>query len=203
MFRTSAGAILDIPWVFRSLRGLIDPGQAGHLKRLLARVPHASVLDLGCGIGSHCAMTEAAYTGVDASPAYVAYARRHFGGPSRRFEVGDAFALGGGLGHHDVVALINVVHHFSDDEVRGCLAGLKAVTPRRLFLVDVALEEAGILFRRVFGPLDRGGHFRTRAAQRALVESCGWRVEWEDGYATPTGIYPHSVLVAASPEASG
>ena len=193
-----ADGILNTPWFFHSFRGLIDPGQVRHLKAVLARIPHASLLDLGCGIGSHCGMTDGAYTGVDHTASYIAYAGRHYAAPNRRFAVGDAFALDPALGHHDVVALINVVHHFSDGEVLRCLGSLRVVTPYRVLLVDVAREKAGFLFTRIFGPADRGGHFRTQAAQRALLETAGFRLEWEDGYRTATGIYPHSVLVAAA-----
>lgn len=194
-----ADRVLNLPWVFHSFRGVIDPGQVPRLRAILARVPHESLLDVGCGIGSHCGMTDAAYTGVDLAPSYVAYARRRYGGPRRRFETGDALALDPALGHHDVAALVNFIHHFDDDRVRRCLTALAAVTPRRLLVVDVALERTGALFRRVLGPLDRGAHFRTQPAQRALLEGAGWRVEREDGYVTGLRLYPHSVLVAAPP----
>jgi len=194
-----ADRVLNTPWVFKSLRNVIDPGQVGCLRRMLARVPHRSLLDLGCGIGSLCGMTDADYTGLDNTPSYIAYAQRHYGGPTRRFVVGDAFRLDGGLGARDAVSLINVIHHFSDEEVRRLLAGLATVAPARVLLVDVALERAGWLFRRIFGPLDRGAHFRTTAAQRALLESAGYAVEWEDGYVTGARIYPHSVLCALRP----
>src|SRR5262245_17086946 len=89
----AADRVLNVPWVFHAFRGLIDPGQVGHLRPLLARVPHGSLLDVGCGIGSLCGMTDAPYTGVDLTPEYVAYARRRYGAPGRRFEVGDALTL--------------------------------------------------------------------------------------------------------------
>lgn len=192
----AADRVLSAPWVFHAVRGLIDPGQVRHLRRLLARVPHASVLDVGCGIGSLCGMTDAPYTGVDLDAGYVAYARSTYGAPGRRFETGDALALDPALGHHDLVTLINFIHHLSDDEVRRCLTAVRAVSPARLLVVDVARERAGFLFHRIFGPHDRGAHFRTQPAQRALLEGAGWRVEWEDGYAAGIGIYPHSVLAA-------
>jgi len=196
---TITDQVLNTPWVFKSLLQVIDPGQVGCLRRVLARVPHRSLLDIGCGIGSLCGMTDADYTGLDNTESYITYARTHYGAPTRRFVVGDAFALDPGLGARDVVSLINVIHHFSDGEVRRLLAGLAVVAPSRVVLVDVALERTGWLFRRVFGPLDRGAHFRSTAAQRALVESAGYTVEWDDGYVTGAGIYPHSVVCALRP----
>jgi SAM-dependent methyltransferase len=187
--------VLNTPWVFRLLRSVIDPGQPRHLRRLLARVPHASVLEVGCGVGSNCEMTDAAYTGLDLVPSYITYARAKYGGPNRRFEVGDAFSLDPALGHHDVVSFINVIHHLSDAEVRRCLAAARTVTPRFVLSVDIAAERAGYIFHRVFAPLDRGSHFRTTAAQRTLLEEDGLRIEWEARYVTATGIYPRSALL--------
>jgi len=199
--RATTGGLLDEPRMYGLLRGIVDPVRIAPMRRLLGRVPHASLLDLGCGIGDLCGMTPATYTGVDASTTRIAYARRHYGIPGRRFEAGDALALDASLGHHDVVALINVVHHFSDEEVRRCLDGLKVVTPARLFLVDVALERTGWLFRRVFAPLDRGRYFRTTADLKGLLGSAGWAIEWEDRCVTAVGIYPYSVLMAKAPSA--
>lgn len=204
-----AERVLNTPWVFNSLRSVIDPGQVACLRRMLARVPHVSLLDLGCGIGSLCDMTDEDYTGVDNTASYIDYASRHYATANRRFLVDDAFALDQAfaddakLGAYDLVSLINVIHHFSDDEVRRVLAGLSAIAPARVIIVDVALERAGWLFHRLFGPLDRGAHFRTTDAQRILLESAGFRVEWVDGYVTGPRIYPHSVLCAKSPYVRG
>jgi len=202
-----AGTVLNRSRLFESLRGVLDPGLVVHLRRMLARVPHSSLLDLGCGTGNLCGMTDAAYLGVDSSPSYIRYAREHYASASasasKRFEVADAFALDGSVGCHDVAALINFVHHFSDEDVLRILRGLRAATPRHVFLVDVDMEKTTALFRLVFMPLDRGRHFRTRGAQRSLLEKAGCRVEWEDGCTSWPGIYPHSAIMAAYPEAGG
>lgn len=190
---------LDSPRVYGWSQTLSDPGRLAPLRRAIARIPHGSLLDLGCGIGDLCGMTGAPYTGVDRSAAYIAYARRRFGGPGRRFVVGDALALDPALGHHDLVVAMSVLHHFDDGEVRRCLASLAAVTPRRLAVVDVAAERAGAVFRRVFVPLDRGHHYRTTPVWLALLASCGWTVEREDGFSAPLGVFPNAVLVAAPP----
>lgn len=191
--------ILNVPWVFRVVRGILDPGQTKPLRRFLAQVSHASLLDIGCGLGTLSRMTDKRYAGLDAVPDYIDYAQRHFGAPSKKFVVGDAFNLDPGLGSFDVVALVNFIHHFSDEEVRRILAGLRAVSPRTVMVADVALDRAGPLFRRVVGPLDRGAHFRSRSDQRALLEKGGCRIEREDGYRSRNRLYPHSILLAAYP----
>ena len=62
---------------------------------LLRPAPGEQVLDLGCGPGvlaPHVAAAGARYTGVDASPRLVRFARRHHGAHGR-FLVGDATRL--------------------------------------------------------------------------------------------------------------
>jgi SAM-dependent methyltransferase len=188
--------ILTVPWVFRAVRGILDPGQIDPLRRFLAQVPHDSLLDIGCGLGTLSRMTDQRYTGLDAVPDYIDYAESHFGAPTKRFVVGDAFNLDPGLGRFHVVALVNFIHHFSDDEVGRILTGLRGVSPAHVMVVDVALDRAGPLFHRVLAPLDRGAHFRSRSDQRALLEGAGCRIEREAGYRSRNRLYPHSILLA-------
>jgi len=199
ILRGAVDRIMGAPWAFGVVQSLTDPGRIVPLRRALDLIPHESVLDLGCGIGDLCGMTGAAYTGVDRSRAYVDHARRRFAAPGRRFEIGDAVALDGALGHHDVVAIVDVLHHLSDDEARRCLAGLSVVTPRRLLLVETALERTGALFRRLIVPVDRGRHFRTSAVLRTMLEEAGWRLERECHHASVGGFIPRAILVAAPP----
>jgi len=199
ILRRSVNAIMETPRVYGLSQSLTDPFRIAPIRRVLAQVPHESLLDLGCGVGDLSAMTRASYTGVDISPAYVAHARRRFGAPGRRFEVGDALALEAGLGHHDVVAIVSVLHHMDDDEVRRCLAGLAAVSPRRLLLLETALERTGPVFRLLIVPTDRGRHFRTTAAWRSMLEETGWKIEMEHRYRSLTGLFPYVALVAGAP----
>jgi len=197
--RNGVGHIVDSPSMYRLSQVLSDPWRLGPMRAALARVPHSSLLDLGCGVGDLAGVTDARYTGVDISPAYVAYAQRHFGGPNRRFVVGDALVPDPGLGQHDVVALISFLHHLADDEARRCLKGLEMVSPSRLFIIESALERAGAVFRRVFAPLDRGKHYRTTAGIAELLKGAGWEIEREHPFGTPLGFFPYVAIVAGRP----
>jgi len=68
--------------------------------------------------------------------------------------------------------------------------------------VDVALNR-GHFVLEIFRRLDRGKYYRTQEAQRALLESCGCHVEWENHYWSRSHIYPHSVLLATVPGGEG
>ncbi len=175
---------------------MLDPGQPGRLRAFLRETPHAALHELGCGIGANCGMTDAPCTGIDLDPAYVAYASRRFGSDRRRFVTGDLRApLDGVPGPWDLVALLNVAHHLTDDEVRDALRHARAAGARRVLVVDVALERTGVLFRRIFGPLDRGSAFRTTAQLRALLTGAGVTVEREDGWSTGPGIWPRAAFI--------
>lgn len=179
------------PALFHALRAALDPGQAGKLRAFLRDVPHQSLLELGCGIGANRAITDRPYAGLDLDPAYVAYAARRFGSTTARFRVGDLLVpLDPALGPFDLIALLNVVHHLSDDEVRRALGHARAAGAARALVVDVAAERTGFLFRRVFGPLDRGASFRTTDQLRALLASAGLVIERDAGWSTGPGIWP-------------
>jgi SAM-dependent methyltransferase len=202
MVRSVVDGLLHAPWFFEGVRNVIDPGQVSHLRRLLVRVPHDSLLDIGCGVGNLCGMTDACYLGVELSPEYVRRAQQRYGSPTKNFLVADALRLDGSLGSFDVVSVVNMIHHLSDEQVRDLLRRACRVTTRYLFVVDVALERAGWAFRHVFQRLDRGHFFRTTAAQRCLLDESGLRIEWEDAYGEWPYIYPHSVILASVPARS-
>ncbi|MEK7477013.1 MAG: class I SAM-dependent methyltransferase [Candidatus Coatesbacteria bacterium] len=199
LLRTGIERLVASPGAYAWSQSLSDPFRLVPLRRVVAGIPHSSLLDLGCGSGDLCAMTASAYTGVDGSPANIAYARRHHGAPGRRFEVGDLLALDGSLGAHELVVMASVLHHLADDEVRRCLAGLAVVRPGRLLVVDIALERTGPVFRRTITPLDRGRHFRTTSAIRELLTAAGWRTERETGWTSYNRLFPYVGLLATPP----
>jgi SAM-dependent methyltransferase len=199
---TARDRILNVPWLFRVVRQILDPGQQRPVRDFLAQVPHRSVLELGCGLGTMSGITDRPYMGLDLVPQYVDYAQRHFGSPTKRFAVGNALDLDPGLGDFDVVALLSFIHHFSDDEVDRILRGLRAVSPAYVLVLDLAPERAGWVFNRVLGPLDRGAHLRPQSAQRALLEAAGCRVELESGFRSTNRLNAHSLFLAAYPATS-
>ena len=184
------------PALFHGLRSALDPGQPARVAAFLAGVSHRAVLELGCGIGANAAITAAPYTGLDLDPAYTAYAARRFGGSHRRFVTGDLLAPPDPrLGPFDLVALLNVLHHLSDPEVRTAVGHARAAGAKQVLVVDVAMERAGVLFHRVFAPLDRGAHFRTTDELRRLLEAAGVTLEREDGWSTGWGIWPRAAFL--------
>ena len=56
---------LDVPQLFNFVRHTIDGGQAKELGRVLKSYGFNSVLDIGCGTGDFCNVTNKRYVGVD------------------------------------------------------------------------------------------------------------------------------------------
>lgn len=191
-----AAAAARSPAVFHALRAALDPGQPARVRAFLAGDPHARLLELGCGIGANRPVTDRPYAGLDLDPGYVAYATRRFGAADARFAAGDLLRpVDPGLGPFDLVALLNVIHHLEDDEVRTALRHARAAGAARALVVDVALERTGFLFRHLFGPLDRGARFRTTDDIRTLLESAGLRIDRADGWSTGPGIWPRAACL--------
>jgi SAM-dependent methyltransferase len=77
-----------------------------------------AILDVGCGPADVLELIpQVRYTGIDASPNYIAAARRRFG-EQAAFFCGDAASLSArGLDAFDAVICMGVMHHLSDAQV--------------------------------------------------------------------------------------
>jgi 2-polyprenyl-3-methyl-5-hydroxy-6-metoxy-1,4-benzoquinol methylase len=90
----------------------------------------ARVLDLGCGSGvvsDALARAGARVTGVDASPAAIAYARATFGRDGVAFREGVADALDLEPASFDAAVCLEVVEHVHAHQAADLLAGLRRV----------------------------------------------------------------------------
>ncbi len=104
-------------------RGVVSPEVAddlfqAHLALYLFAARYAvgrRVLDLGCGTGYGAARLvasgAASVVGLDVDQRLIRYARKRFAGPSVRFVVARAEALGGDLGLFDTVVAANLLAH--------------------------------------------------------------------------------------------
>lgn len=189
------------PWVFNAYQALVDGGKRRQIRRFLADVPYASVVDIGCGTGNWAAVAKGNYLGVDLSPSFVAACRaRYAGDPSKTFLQADVAALDLPE-RYDLAQLISVLHHLSDDEVRRLLAWVARST--RFFFVLDLYPMPWHPVARVLYALDRGDHIRTPEAQKRLIlENPAFRLVKEKSYFAPTGLYRHTLFLFACDVAS-
>lgn len=135
---------------------------------LIQRVPHARILDLGCGDGSLIAELsqhiKAEFTGADISGPAIEIARRNV--PQATFQQLDLSATSL-PGRYDVVVLSEVLEHIEDDEA---------------VLRQVADAAPHVIISVPGGPADkvdrRYGHFRNYAGNllREKLERTGFDV---------------------------
>jgi len=123
------------------------------------------VLDVGCGYGRLASrLQNADYVGIDISPKYVDYANRHFGNFGQ-FICGDITKDSEieHLGKFDVVTIIGVLHHLSDNDCRTLLSSVKRVlsTTGRLVTFDGVFTHDQSAIARLLLNADRGSFVRT------------------------------------------
>lgn len=190
--------ISETPFGYRYLRGLIYFGvRRAPLRRALALQAGDRVLDVGCGTGDYAPIVDRAdcsYLGLDFAESYLAKARRLYGAPFRRFEVGDIRTMAFASGSFTKALLVGVMHHLTDEENLGVLQALNKVITDRLVVMDLS-PGGWHAVNNMLCRLDRGRYPRNLEAQRKLIGQV-MDVTSVDQYFVRSGIQRHSLIVA-------
>jgi SAM-dependent methyltransferase len=177
MFQQALDRISENPQVWNILRRVVEDGFRGE-KAVIAReldpwrdAGRREFLDFGCGTGEFapCFPPEH-YTGVDLARYYVRFAGRTYAG---RFAVTSGAAIGLDDGRFHAALVLGVFHHMPDALVRASVAELHRVSrPGATLLVmeDIPPSDPWNIAGRLMHWIDRGGHIRTDAEYRALLE---------------------------------
>jgi SAM-dependent methyltransferase len=153
---------LAVPWVYDKLRPLVAGGiDFQSLADFCQTDRHDRVFDFGCGTGQLLPFLNfSAYVGVDLDASALRRASRLIL-PNVRFAEGDNWD---GIYRDlkpNIVLMIGVVHHLSDDDFRSVL---KRLTPPdclpRIVTVDVSYFR-GRLLNNLLSRMDRGRHVRS------------------------------------------
>lgn len=131
------------------------------------------VLDVGCGYGELSSrLDQVTYIGIDISPKYIKYANQQYGNFGR-FICGDITddSVLEDLGHFDVVTIIGVLHHLSDNDCRKLLSTIKRILSAtgRLVTLDGVFTQNQSAIARLFLRFDRGRFIRTEEQYRKLI----------------------------------
>ena len=183
---------------YRYLRGLFHFGvRLAPLRRALELQAGDRVLDVGCGTGDYAPLVDRAdcsYLGLDFTESYVAEARRLYGTPYRRFEVGDVRTMAFAPGSFTKALLIGVMHHLTDEENLGVLRALNEVIADRLVVMDLSPGGWHVV-NTVLSNLDRGRYPRNLEAQRELIGRV-MDVTSVSQYFVRSGIQRYALIVA-------
>ncbi|HEU5104158.1 MAG TPA: class I SAM-dependent methyltransferase [Roseiflexaceae bacterium] len=177
MIQHTLDRLSEQPQAWNILRRIVENGFRGE-KAVIARelapwqdTGQREFLDFGCGTGEFAPCFPAEhYTGVDLAPHYVRFAGRTRAGS---FAVTDGAAIGLQSDSFDAALVVGVFHHMPDDLVRATVAELhRVMKPSSTLLVmeDIPPPDAWNIAGHLMHWLDRGGHIRSAAEYRALLE---------------------------------
>jgi SAM-dependent methyltransferase len=157
-------SVLSIPRVYRGFWNLLGGPKyfrifaESHVRPRFG----ARILDIGCGPGTAVPYFPGAeYYGIDISPRYIEFARRHW--PSATFacsRVGEFVPPQ--ERYFDIVLAVGIVHHLDDAEARRLFAvAHKVLRPNgRLVTLDGVFTRDQSRFARFFVSRDRGQYVR-------------------------------------------
>jgi SAM-dependent methyltransferase len=207
MLQKTLDHLSENPQAWNVLRRVVEYGFRGE-KEVIARelepwrdLGRREFLDFGCGTGEFAPCFPAAhYTGVDLAARYIRFAGRAYAG---RFAVMGGEALGLAGARFDAALVLGVFHHMPDALVRTTVTELhRIMKPGAMLLVmeDIPPPDRWNVAGHVMHWLDRGGHIRTDAEYRALLEP---QFVLRRAYTTRSGICDYAVYVLERNEISG
>ncbi len=176
-FRNFKDRFLAVPWIYDNLRPLVAGGiDFESLAGFCRADPNDRIFDFGCGTGQLLPLLRfSAYLGVDLDAAALRRAAR-LSAPRVRFAGGDKWD---GIYRDfkpDLVLMIGVIHHLSDDDFRIVLRRLHppGLLPR-IVTVDVSYFPGWVL-NNLLSRMDRGRYVRSPQAYERLFSQNGLRV---------------------------
>lgn len=173
---------LETPFIWECFRSGLELAIGVYAKRtsqmrdwgVLSGNP--SVLDVGCGSGHFCSITEGEYVGLDFNEGLIKYAQRKRGRHNRSFRCADVAALIGEKKKFDVVLLVDVLHHLSDDQCEQLLRDAARVCDKHIVNFEPLKEQPHPIGRwRVNN--DLGGYMRSVSELDKLFECAALEVQ--------------------------
>jgi 2-polyprenyl-3-methyl-5-hydroxy-6-metoxy-1,4-benzoquinol methylase len=174
--------ILDNPLVWTATRTVFDRLFGLYRKRLDIMEgwgvlgDHASVLDIGCGIGQYARMPASQYTGIDLNARYIDYARRRSRNPRCSFRCVDGRVLLHEESRFDVVLMVDFLHHLPDDDCIGLLRVASRIATRAVLSFEPVVQQPNPLGQWVIDH-DRGRFVRPLVELHRLFLRAGLRID--------------------------
>ncbi len=172
LLATIVERISDHPVLFIFFRGLLEndfKAIRALIRKDLDLGPGRRTIDVGCGPGAFSSLFERGdYVGVDMNARYIAYAQKHCKGA---FVAADAQHVGLPSGRFDQALIFGLLHHLSDEQVRGVLAECKRMLVpggRILAIEDIPAVSRLNLIGHLIHSVENGEHIRPTEEYRRL-----------------------------------
>lgn len=172
--RSKILSIFDFPLFFNLLQRLIADQQ--HVKKFvklaLSKLQPQSILDIGFGTGNFMEVIPktSRYVGIDNNPRYFSFTKNRFAAPNREIFLQDASDINFYKGRYfDVVMLISILHHLSEEELFKILPAIKKITAKALIITDILPDPPGAL-PKLLVKLDRGRFIRNSQLKVAILK---------------------------------
>jgi 2-polyprenyl-3-methyl-5-hydroxy-6-metoxy-1,4-benzoquinol methylase len=170
--------LLDNPFLWRSSRWGLNVlfGLYRHRLQLMKTwgvlEDSPSILDIGCGIGHYAQATEGKYLGIDLSERYIQCARKRFPQASKEFRCIDVTTLWQEQARHDIVLLVDLLHHLADRDCIKLLQMCGQLASRHLVSFEPVTEQTNAVGRWIIKN-DRGNYIRRLERLRGLFMEAG------------------------------
>lgn len=180
MQRKGVHALLEIPLVYNLSQALSNREKVMRVcDGLVGDFTGCAILDIGCGLGHECLRYKGGtYYGLDISEDYIAEAKKRYSDYGKFFcgSVDDLEALD--LPEMDVVIMIGVFHHLTDEQIKELMKILKNIMKPKFRLVscDPVLIKRQNPIARFLASMDRGMHVRYFDNYIKLMQESGFNV---------------------------
>ena len=187
---------LDIPFFYNFIQVVLSMDFPSVAKKTIEKYPHRVIFEIGCGPGKFMRyLNPEKYLGIDISESYIKYAKKNFETKSIKFMVLNAMKIPKIKNSFDLIIIMNVTHHLTNQEIERMLKVLIAnVSFKRLLIFD-GKPDIGPL-GKILEYLDQGNNFRETKQLAKLVEKY-LKIEKTETVRKPYWIYKCPLVVAA------
>ncbi len=166
--------LLNNPFLFNLIRKVLAGNQENTKKFVyqnLITYKCKTVLDLGCGTGdfADACPTTISYLGTDLNKKYIQFAKKRFKQHKNKKFIQEDILKSNRNEKYDAVLLISLMHHFSDEEFKIILQGVKRITNKVVIIADI-IPNPPHMIQQIGAKLDRGKFIRPKEEKLKLLK---------------------------------
>ena len=202
--------LLNLPIVYRLFEDFIAKknGRQIFYDRYVGDVEGKYILDLGCGTGDilDCITGEKRYIGIDNNKKYIEQNKERFKGrKTANFYYADLNTYAEKCeGKFDMILLIGVIHHISDDEVEKAMISIKNLLNKGGIFIshDPCYTKDMNPIARILCKLDRGQYVRYKEQYIEMMNKF-WDDIWYEIQTDTLRFLPYSVIIFKNKDGIG